>query len=109
VTFGEDHSRIRNEDSAENIAVLRSIALNLLKRDPSKSSLRQKRFRAAMDNDFLLHLITHSVLKRSPLLWYGRQHVQKRAGYVGFGSWGDSLVSSVKKRLVSSIEDVSRM
>lgn len=58
VTFGEDHSRIRNEDSAENMAVLRSIALNLLKRDTSKSSLRQKRFRAAMDNDFLLHLLT---------------------------------------------------
>jgi predicted transposase YbfD/YdcC len=58
VTFGEDCSRIRNEDSAENMAVLRSIALNLLKRDTSKSSLRQKRFRAAMDNDFLFHLIT---------------------------------------------------
>jgi predicted transposase YbfD/YdcC len=58
VTFGEDRSRIRNGESAENMAVLRSIALNLLKRDPSKSSLRQKRFRAAMDNDFLFHLIT---------------------------------------------------
>jgi predicted transposase YbfD/YdcC len=58
VTFGEDHSRIRTEDSAENMAVLRSIALNLLKRDTSKGSLRQKRFRAAMDDDFLFHLIT---------------------------------------------------
>jgi predicted transposase YbfD/YdcC len=58
VTFGEDRSRIRNGESAENMAVLRTIALNLLKRDTSKSSLRQKRFRAAMDNDFLLHLIT---------------------------------------------------
>ncbi len=58
VTFDEDRSRIRNDDSAENMAVLRSIALNLLKRDTSKSSLRQKRFRAAMDNDFLLHLLT---------------------------------------------------
>jgi predicted transposase YbfD/YdcC len=58
VTFAEDRSRIRNEHSAENMAVLRSLALNLLKRDPSKSSLRQKRFRAAMDNDFLLHLIS---------------------------------------------------
>jgi predicted transposase YbfD/YdcC len=58
VTFGEDRSRIRNGESAENMAVLRSIALNLLKRDTSKSSLRQKRFRASMDNDFLFHLIT---------------------------------------------------
>jgi len=58
VTFCEDRSRIRNGEGAENMAVLRSIALNLLKRDTSKSSLRQKRFRASMDNDFLLHLIT---------------------------------------------------
>jgi predicted transposase YbfD/YdcC len=58
VTFAEDHSRIRNEDSAENMAVLRSIALNLLKHDTSKGSLRQKRFRAAMDSDFLFHLLT---------------------------------------------------
>ena len=57
VTFSEDRSRIRNEENAENMAVLRSIALNLLKGDTAQSSLRQKRFRAAMDNDFLLHLI----------------------------------------------------
>jgi len=58
VTFGEDRSRIRNGESAENMAVVRTIALNLLKRDTAKSSLRQKRFRASMDNHFLLHLIT---------------------------------------------------
>ncbi len=58
VTFNEDASRIRAGDSAENMAVLRTIALNLLQQDTSKSSLRQKRFRAAMDNEFLLHLLT---------------------------------------------------
>lgn len=58
VTFGEDLSRIRTGESAENMAVLRTIALNLLKQDTSKSSLKQKRFRAAMDNDFLFHLLT---------------------------------------------------
>lgn len=58
VTFGEDMSRIRTGESAENMAVLRTIALNLLKQDNSKSSLRQKRFRAAMDNDFLFHLLS---------------------------------------------------
>jgi predicted transposase YbfD/YdcC len=57
VTFGEDLSRIRSGESAENMAVLRTIALNLLKQDVSKSSLKQKRFRAAMDNDFLFHLL----------------------------------------------------
>jgi len=58
VTFGDDASRIRIGDSAENMAVLRTIALNLLKQNKNKSSLRQKRFRAAMDNSFLLQLIT---------------------------------------------------
>lgn len=59
VTFSEDLSRIRTGESAENMAVLRTVALNLLKHDPSKSSLKQKRFRAAMDNDFLFRLLTH--------------------------------------------------
>lgn len=58
VTFAEDDSRIRSGESAENMAVLQAVALNLLQQDASKSSLRQKRFRAAMDNDFLLHLLT---------------------------------------------------
>jgi len=58
VTFGEDLSRIRIGESAENMAVLRTIALNLLKHDTTKSSLKQKRFRAAMDNLFLWQLLT---------------------------------------------------
>ncbi|MEO0598602.1 MAG: ISAs1 family transposase [Chloroflexota bacterium] len=61
VTFGDDLSRIRVGDSAENMAVLRTIALNLLKHDTNKSSLKQKRFRAAMDNDFLAQLLTQHI------------------------------------------------
>lgn len=58
VTFNEDASRIRIGESAENMGVLRTLALNILKRDPSKSSLKQKRFRAALDNAFLLKLLS---------------------------------------------------
>lgn len=58
VTFSDDASRIRMGESAENMAVLRTIALNLLKHNKTKSSLKQKRFRAAMDNSFLLQLLT---------------------------------------------------
>lgn len=58
VTFNEDASRIRSGESAENMAALRAIAINLLKADGSKSSLRQKRLRAAVDNEFLLRLLT---------------------------------------------------
>lgn len=56
VTFGEDRSRIRKDHSAENMAVLRRIALNILKRhtSPKKMSLKMKRKKAAWDNNFLI-------------------------------------------------------
>ena len=57
VTFGEDDSRIRSGDSPQNMAVLRHLALNILKRDQSKGSLRQKRYQAALDDTFLLKLL----------------------------------------------------
>jgi predicted transposase YbfD/YdcC len=50
VTFREDRSRIRNGHGPENIGLLRRLSLNLLKREPSKQSIAQKRYRAAMDN-----------------------------------------------------------
>jgi predicted transposase YbfD/YdcC len=58
VTFGEDDSRIRSGDSPQNMAVLRHLALNILKRDPSKGSLRQKRYKAALDDTFLSQLLS---------------------------------------------------
>ena len=57
VTFLEDASRIRQDNSSQNMVVLRHIALNILKNDKSKSSLKQKRFKAALDDTFLLKLI----------------------------------------------------
>lgn len=58
VIFAEDSSRVRLEDAPENLAVIRHIALNLLKRHPAKLSLKRKRFRAALDESFLLELLT---------------------------------------------------
>jgi predicted transposase YbfD/YdcC len=58
VLFHEDASRIRLDDAPENFAVLRHVALNLLKRHPAKLSLNRKRFRAALDDSFLLALLT---------------------------------------------------
>lgn len=57
VTFGEDDSRIRSGDSPQNMAVLRHLALNILKKDTSKGSLRQKRYKAALDDSFLSQLL----------------------------------------------------
>jgi len=58
VTFREDDSRIRSGDSPQNMAVFRHLALNILKQDPSKMSLKQKRFLAGLDETFLLALLT---------------------------------------------------
>jgi predicted transposase YbfD/YdcC len=58
VTFREDDARLRAGDSAENFAVLRHIAFNLLKRHPAKLSLKRKRYKAALDDRFLFDLIS---------------------------------------------------
>jgi hypothetical protein len=39
MTFGEDDSRIRTGNGPQNMAVLRHLALNILKKDTSKGSL----------------------------------------------------------------------
>lgn len=59
VTFAEDASRVRLDNAPENFAILRHVAFNLLKHHPSKASLKRKRFRAALDDSFLLELLTH--------------------------------------------------
>jgi len=57
VVFGEDEQRKRNKQAAENFAIVRKIALNILKKDKGKESLRSKRLKAAWDKDFLIKLI----------------------------------------------------
>ena len=52
MTFHEDYSRIRKDHSAENMAVVRHIALNILKSYPEKISLARKRRRCAYDDIF---------------------------------------------------------
>lgn len=57
VTFREDISRIRTGNSPQNMAVLRHLALNILKKDASKGSLRNKRYKAALNTTFLEQLL----------------------------------------------------
>lgn len=57
VVFKEDQHRTQHEQGAVNLSVLRRIALNLIKRHPSKGSLKGKRFRSALDEDFLLEVL----------------------------------------------------
>jgi predicted transposase YbfD/YdcC len=59
VTFHEDQSRIRTGYAAENFAVLRHIALNLLRQQTVKrKSIKGRRLKAAWDTDFLLQVLT---------------------------------------------------
>lgn len=58
VTFREDEMRMRSANSPQNMIVLRNIALNILKQDTAKGSLKQKRYRAALDDTFLLKLLS---------------------------------------------------
>jgi len=52
VTFREDDSRIRTGYAPENFNVIRQLALNLLKKEPSKMSIKKKRFQAALNDKF---------------------------------------------------------
>jgi predicted transposase YbfD/YdcC len=57
VTFREDQSRLRTGHGAENFAVLRHIALNLLRQEPSTKSLPRKRLACALNPDYLLQVL----------------------------------------------------
>jgi len=57
VVFNEDMSRVRTQNAAENFAIIRHIALNIIKKDKSKGSNRGKRKRAGWDNDFLRQML----------------------------------------------------
>lgn len=57
VTFKEDDSRARTGHAAQNLATLRRLALNALKREKSKTSMRIKVKKAGWSNDYLLALL----------------------------------------------------
>jgi predicted transposase YbfD/YdcC len=59
VVFREDDARLRVLNGAENFAILRRFALNLLKRHPAKLSLKRKRFKAALDDSFLSQFLPY--------------------------------------------------
>ena len=57
VAFQEDASRIRTDHAPQNMAVLRHITLNLLRQEPSRGSLKTKRFRCALSEDYLAQVL----------------------------------------------------
>ena len=58
VSSREYESRIRKDNAPENFAVLRRIALNMIKRETSlKKSIKSKRLRGGWNNDYLLKVL----------------------------------------------------
>jgi predicted transposase YbfD/YdcC len=58
IAFREDECRLRKDHGAQNFAILRHIALNCLKQEPSaKVGIKNKRLRAAWDHDYLLTVL----------------------------------------------------
>ncbi len=58
VAFGEDASRKRSGNSAQNFSTLCKIALNLLKNEKTlKSGVKGKRLKAGWDNDYLMKVL----------------------------------------------------
>jgi predicted transposase YbfD/YdcC len=59
VHFAEDANRARMDNAPENLAILRRLALNILRAHPDKASIRRKIKRAGWDDSFLTALLSH--------------------------------------------------
>ena len=53
VSFDEDANRVTKRNAAENLALLRKLALMMLKQNPSKLSIAGKQWQAALNPQFL--------------------------------------------------------
>jgi predicted transposase YbfD/YdcC len=59
VALGEDAARSRADHAPATLAILRKLALNILRQHPDKSSIKTKTKKAGWNNDFLFSLLGH--------------------------------------------------
>jgi len=64
--FNEDASRIRKDHAPRNVSLLRRLALNLLRQEPSQVSLAMKRYRAGLDDQFMRQILSANFPRRKP-------------------------------------------
>ena len=58
VQFGEDANRARNDHSAQNLALVRRMSINVIRHNgPSKDSVRLRKLRASLNDDYRFQLI----------------------------------------------------
>ncbi len=58
ISFAEDANRVQKRHEAENLALLRKLALMLLQRHPSKLSIAGKQWQAALNPQFLEEVLS---------------------------------------------------
>ena len=59
VAFNEDAARSRKDNAPQNLALIRRLALNLIRQNQEKGSIKGKIKRAGWDNEFLFSLLAH--------------------------------------------------
>jgi predicted transposase YbfD/YdcC len=59
VALAEDASRSRKDNAPQNLALIRKLALNILRGHPEKASIKGKIKRAGWDDNFLVSLLGH--------------------------------------------------
>ncbi|CDH45121.1 transposase (fragment) [Candidatus Contendobacter odensis Run_B_J11] len=58
VQFGEDACRTRRDHAPENLALIRRVALNMLRHNgPPRDSIRRRKLRAALNDAYRLRLL----------------------------------------------------
>lgn len=60
VNFGDDSSRLRKDYAPQNLHVIKQAALNLIRKIPSKRSLRAQRIQAGLNSDYLTQILQAS-------------------------------------------------
>jgi predicted transposase YbfD/YdcC len=66
LTFDEDSSRVQRRHGAENLAIIRRLALGLLKQHPGKQSVACKRLKAGLNTEFLEEILRPSANSEKP-------------------------------------------
>lgn len=60
VTFKEDDCRVRTKNGAENLSILRKFAMEMLKRQSDKMSLKRRRKKCMLNLDYLAKVFKES-------------------------------------------------
>lgn len=58
VTFREDANRARSGNAPQNLNILRKMALHRLSKMKDRLSLKKRRYRASLNNDYLMEILT---------------------------------------------------